>query len=390
MNSNLQPAAHFDSHPDAEILNAFAEQALREHERTPILAHLAVCSRCRQIVALAQEAAELEDVAPAQVPSAQPAVRSRPSWFRNWFRNWRVAWLPVAALVCLVTLTVVVNVRHFEKASGSAKSAPPAQQQAMTVQQQAATVPQARQAGVPAAPVPAGKRAISPRRHAPPSPQALAEAAFSAQPATVPAQEPASSAMPAPGAAAPLHGSLYSTEASAWRQQEARATTAQKRALPANEQPVWAAAGSAGAAPDRRLDMESPAPAPARPAGVAANAAVTSSPVFAPRLTPPAPLPSGLARVSTASIGRRMVAIDSAGAVFLSLDGGAHWEPVARQWSGQAVSVRVRISSAAPQSAPESSSLAAPQPAALQSDFVVENDKGEAWTSSDGRTWAPK
>ncbi len=53
MNSTFQ----LDSHPDAESLNAFAEQALSEREREPILAHLAACSRCRQVIFLAQQAA---------------------------------------------------------------------------------------------------------------------------------------------------------------------------------------------------------------------------------------------------------------------------------------------------------------------------------------------
>ncbi len=48
-------------HPDAESLSAFAEQALGERERAEVLAHLAVCGRCRQVVALAREAADAGD-----------------------------------------------------------------------------------------------------------------------------------------------------------------------------------------------------------------------------------------------------------------------------------------------------------------------------------------
>ena len=46
MNSNPK----LEMHPDAESLNAFAEQALGEQEREQIVAHLAECGRCREVV----------------------------------------------------------------------------------------------------------------------------------------------------------------------------------------------------------------------------------------------------------------------------------------------------------------------------------------------------
>ena len=59
-------------HPDAESLSAFSEQALGKRERAEVLAHLAVCGRCRQVVALAREAA---DAGQRQRPR-RPAKRS--------------------------------------------------------------------------------------------------------------------------------------------------------------------------------------------------------------------------------------------------------------------------------------------------------------------------
>jgi hypothetical protein len=47
----LRPGA---SHPDADLLNAFVEQALSERDRGAVLGHLADCASCREIVALAQ------------------------------------------------------------------------------------------------------------------------------------------------------------------------------------------------------------------------------------------------------------------------------------------------------------------------------------------------
>ena len=67
MNQNPQ----LDFHPDAESLNAFAEQALGDRERGQIVEHLAVCSRCREVVFLAQEAAvEMEPAVAAGRPRA--------------------------------------------------------------------------------------------------------------------------------------------------------------------------------------------------------------------------------------------------------------------------------------------------------------------------------
>jgi hypothetical protein len=89
MNSTSQ----LDLHPDADSLNAFAEQALAVPEREQILAHLAGCSRCRQVIFLAQQAA-------ARRGSGNPAHNSNPrAWFgtgvlpgfrlRLWRRRWR-------------------------------------------------------------------------------------------------------------------------------------------------------------------------------------------------------------------------------------------------------------------------------------------------------------
>ena len=44
------PAAN---HPDADMLTAFAEKSLPKLDRGIVLEHLALCSECREIVALA-------------------------------------------------------------------------------------------------------------------------------------------------------------------------------------------------------------------------------------------------------------------------------------------------------------------------------------------------
>src|SRR5512138_290968 len=77
------------SHPDADMLNAFVEDALTAGERNTVLEHLARCPTCREVVAISgtlpQETAE------AQSPVAPVA----------WRWNWAVLrWAaPLAAVV---------------------------------------------------------------------------------------------------------------------------------------------------------------------------------------------------------------------------------------------------------------------------------------------------
>jgi hypothetical protein len=57
------------------------------------------------------------------------------------------------------------------------------------------------------------------------------------------------------------------------------------------------------------------------------------------RLARRAKLPSGLNTVSSAALLNHLLAVDSAGSVFLSQDGGKRWEMVKPQWSGKAITV---------------------------------------------------
>ena len=65
----MSATTHHEIHPDAEVLSAFAEQALGAKERGKLLGHLAQCGRCREIVALAREAAGAK-IAPARIVTA--------------------------------------------------------------------------------------------------------------------------------------------------------------------------------------------------------------------------------------------------------------------------------------------------------------------------------
>jgi hypothetical protein len=85
------PAA--ESHPDADLLTAFAEQSLGGAERDHIVEHLARCGDCREVVSLAL---------PPQIES-QPLAEHSVSWF-PWtlLRGTALRWAAVAAGVVLI------------------------------------------------------------------------------------------------------------------------------------------------------------------------------------------------------------------------------------------------------------------------------------------------
>ena len=104
MNPILQP----DVHPDAESLNAFVERALPQPERAQIVAHLGGCAHCRQVVFLAQAAAEADAAPLAAVKPESHEVKSAPPW---WKTNWRIALIPAAALATAVGLLIWVQMK---------------------------------------------------------------------------------------------------------------------------------------------------------------------------------------------------------------------------------------------------------------------------------------
>jgi len=93
------PAA--DSHPDADLLTAFAEQSLADRERALVMEHLALCGDCRDVVTLALPA--MESV--ALLPAASPA---RIGWL-----GWpALRWAAVAAGILAVTSIGVLQYNH--------------------------------------------------------------------------------------------------------------------------------------------------------------------------------------------------------------------------------------------------------------------------------------
>ena len=91
-------------------------------------------------------------------------------------------------------------------------------------------------------------------------------------------------------------------------------------------------------------------------------------------------LPSGLLSESTETTKDRTIAVDGAGAVFLSEDAGGHWVSVAKQWSGRAIAVRLQTKIGASAGIADASAGV----------FEIVNDQGLVWVSADGRVWKAK
>jgi hypothetical protein len=408
----MNPTSQLDLHPDAESLNAFVEQALPEREHGQILAHLAGCSRCRQVIFVAQQAVSaLEPAANTDVSTDSSTIRTG-----SWLRGWRWAWVPAAALASILALAVFVHLRHAGPAPELARVAPPAAPQ--NVGTVAAPSPQER-AGSGTATVSAGAAKSSERkvRSAParatfasPAPDAIlsnappgqagafemsnAELHGAALPPSAPGQGVAAVQLkPGPAFAAlqpqPVAGAL-SSNATAAKTTQARMDSMAERLQTSRTTPAKASVAQSQIelAPGSNSEL---AAQQQRPGVIAARKAKTTV------------LPSGLTALSTVTAQHRTLAIDMAGALFLSEDSGRHWESVARQWSGRAVEVRVQRdlnANAAGASAlasagaeHESNGLSAgaavapPLPAAV---FEIVTDSDLIWVSTDGKTWKAK
>lgn len=104
-------------HPDADQLSAFIEHALPAHEQEETLAHLAICSHCRSIVAISMPPAE-----ELRQPYSEPARR-------RWLSGWMMVWPAGAALAALVLAGIYIRngliVQSHVPPTQSAQSRPP-------------------------------------------------------------------------------------------------------------------------------------------------------------------------------------------------------------------------------------------------------------------------
>ncbi len=368
----MSGSTQFGTHPDAESLNAFAERALAGREREQVAAHLSVCGRCREVVFLAQEAnAELEPRLVAAAAAPQTEGRS------PWFRNWRLAWIPAAAVAAGISVAYIVHVRHEEPAGQMAR----VEKQGTPVVAITQPVP-AMQAGpvTQSAPVSAesGKKATAEKRSSSP---------------VAKGHEPVEMAEAPP--LRPVVNAPVRSLAGAERESKPARPVA---TLAAAQAGVLSQSAGAPAEPARETATATGASGPGGPGQAASGPGVSefrATPLTksaANRVRSPggslaalmfkqAGLPSGLAAVSSANVQGNMLAVDSEGSVFLSTDGGLHWQSIGRQWSGKAIAVR---------SSAESKVSAKDEGQAGRPGFELVNDRGQVWVSADGRSWKSK
>jgi len=200
-----------------------------------------------------------------------------------------------------------------------------------------------------------------------------------------------------PAYSQPEAGAWEARQQQAEQQRQAEVDTSHMRSFKSKAAP--AAVHEANAAPPagatQTVTVAAAPPPETRPA---AHAPGSKSPGTATTPAMPMQLPSGLAVVSAVSGGHLLLAIDEAGALFLSEDHGVTWERVATQWTGRAIALRQQgqfhgalyVAPSIQNGATGGSSANADLAPPVVAFFELSNDKNQTWVSTDGRTWTPK
>lgn len=411
----------WESHPEADQLAAFVEQSLTRGERAELVEHLSGCARCREALFLAQEAAQ------------QTAAGARLAISAGRLPHWLRLTGPVAAYGSALLALGVVSVFWYARVNTGAGPSPG--------REQAVVTPEPRNAAAPAMTAnPERARQDSEKRGATPSSAAQmekgkkSEAVFRASPALAASSEPsaAASAQPARATEAAVQPEANAilaqppvvlpamrmgappdarerqreqqriAQARLQAQSEAEARLTEERYAAGGEsssQVKTAAAFPAVAIQAKQDRSQAPA---AAPAGEAASGSFDAMPRVngvtwkgasepmdggaAP--TEPAatsPLPGGASVAGTVDLDGRRVALDARGGLFVSLDHGAHWRRIPKQWKGKATMLMLLPEDkAAPAAAPAQARTAAGD------SLLLWNDKNLAWKSADGgETWTP-
>ncbi|HEY2469972.1 MAG TPA: zf-HC2 domain-containing protein [Terracidiphilus sp.] len=408
MNPNIQSGMH----PDADTLTAFAEQLLPANEREQILAHAAECSRCREVIFLAQQAAAGEPVT-AALPSSTPEKMR--TW---WLGGSRWAWIPVGALAGLIGVAVVLHFQTPEtgmqlaknKSSGEAIQQTPAQPSSPSL---ATNNPQSK--GTQAKVLQENKpEPVRDDRRARQNEEVLDQKRATAKQKDMVLGSAAPPIALSPGVVAgSIHGVVtaraQSTPYDGPTANQLQQNAMQQNATQQNVQPqqnVLQSAQRFDRKPAENRIAANQSPAPASETVTVQAEAAKATPPAAPSPAPPPQLsdeltrarefeispaataqlkkaakialPGGAQPLSVAFAADRTIAIDTSGALFLSEDQGKHWHPVATQWTGRAVLVR---------NLQQSKDKAGYFKAGPAVRFELVNDKLQSWKSPDGSTW---
>jgi hypothetical protein len=421
MNPAMNVRGQHEMHPDTETLSAFTEQVLNSKQRGEVLEHLALCGRCRQVVALARKAAG------AEVAAGRHAV-ARP---RAWWKSWSLALVPAAALAVTAVIAFYIHERAVERTAEMAKlEQHQASEKTATTPQ---ALPQPRTEAVQPTPAASVDAPTKPRETARLS-DARRESA--AEPDETAAAPPADSiggplyshegpagtseverhgmAFARAGAQAddkaPSETAIYDEErkkeademAEERHQFAAKATTPSSprhseidKAEINNAGSAPAGSPTAGSSQQVEVDAQQHEMQPAPYVNSGELESLRLSGFSGAHMTRPIHLPSGLPALSIASLDRCMLAVDKKGTLFVSDDSGLAWEKVKRQWTGRAILVRMKTTEdATPPAAtvPESAGSISATDALSHPETVFElvNDQSELWLSADGRIWTAK
>jgi len=148
------------AHPEADLLTAFAEQALSATERDGVLDHLALCGDCREAIALALPAA---DMVAAPIASETEAVRAtsiRAKSERNFLTafGWpSLRWAALAAGVAVAASVLLMHPGKLNQATLSSVNRP------VATTALPASAPQIAPPSVPASSIPSSSVASSPK-----------------------------------------------------------------------------------------------------------------------------------------------------------------------------------------------------------------------------------
>lgn len=143
--AELAHAASSPSHPDADLLTAFAEQALSAPERDSVLQHLAACKDCRELISLALSP-EAVAIAPCATETEALRMPLKTNAEKNWLSAFAWPTLRWAALAAgVIVSSSLLLLRH-----GNVPVPVPAHQQAAAIAPEA-SAPQMASSSAPQA-----------------------------------------------------------------------------------------------------------------------------------------------------------------------------------------------------------------------------------------------
>lgn len=380
------------AHPEADLLTAFAEQALSQDEREGVLNHLALCADCRDVIALALPTADRAAV-PAEpgteVVGSRLPVKARSNWFGSASLRWgRLSWAAVAAGIAVAVLVARPGLERLSKPAQPTKSVAalsPAPEQPRPSASTTASLPEAKDAKAerPAAKTSkelAGLDALTNK----------SKVALPSSPSDAPTMF-ANNLNKKPGSYGATRSEAYRTtvplapaaDANLMARADAPPIEKAKRALPDSEtvnesQNTMAAPQPPVASPAGRAMVMSKAAAPA-PVAPAQNATWTISAGVLQRSLDNGQSWQTAARADHALLcyanrGQDLWAAGQAGTVLHSVDGGSTWNAVNVSTDGHRLSSDVtRIDLGSPV------------------EVVLATSSHETWSSADGgKTWVKK